>query len=276
VHRSFKFCLLTIGSNIGEAGFSFFLGDAAQLAEPERRFTLSPEQIAAINPNTKTAPVFRSRGDAELTARIYSRVPILIDETKGREGNLWRVASYTRIWHMAEDSSWFRTADQLLASGYERDSGDWVIGGLGRHKQTLVLNGGRGASVLDLLGESPRASERYVPLYEAKMIHQFDHRWATYDGTDSRNATEAEKRDPAFEATPRYWVPEREVINRLSSKGWARGWLVGWRKISRATDERSLIASVFPKAAAGDSLPLCLPDVDGCELLASWEICVLW
>ena len=21
-----------------------------------------------------------------------------------------------------------------------------------------------------------------LPLYEAKMIHQFDHRWATYDG----------------------------------------------------------------------------------------------
>ena len=86
VHRSYKFCLLTIGSNVGGARFSFFLTDVAQLAEPERHFTLSPKQIAAINPNTKTAPVFRSRADAELAAKIYSRVPVLIDETKGTGG----------------------------------------------------------------------------------------------------------------------------------------------------------------------------------------------
>jgi hypothetical protein len=51
------------------------------------------------------------------------------------------------------------------------------------------------------------------------MIHQFDHRWATYDGTDSRDATLAEKVDPCFEATPRYWVPEAEVTTRLAAKG---------------------------------------------------------
>jgi hypothetical protein len=75
VHRSYKFSLLTLGRNEAVARFAFFLTDPAQLAEPERNFTLSPEQIAAINPNTNTAPVFRSRADAELTAKIYSRAP---------------------------------------------------------------------------------------------------------------------------------------------------------------------------------------------------------
>ena len=77
VHRSFKFSLLTLGYEVPSARFAFFLTDPAQLAEPERSFTLSPEQIAAINPNTRTAPVFRSRADAQLTAKIYSRVPVL-------------------------------------------------------------------------------------------------------------------------------------------------------------------------------------------------------
>ncbi len=36
-----------------------------ELDQKERFFALSPEQIAQINPNTKTAPVFRSRADAE-------------------------------------------------------------------------------------------------------------------------------------------------------------------------------------------------------------------
>jgi hypothetical protein len=87
VERKYKFSLLTIGREISLAGFAFFLTDTAQLAEPERRFTLSPTDIARINPNTKTAPVFRARADAELTARIYGRVPVLINEAKGPAGN---------------------------------------------------------------------------------------------------------------------------------------------------------------------------------------------
>ena len=49
--------------------------------------------------------------------------------------------------------------------------------------------------------------ERMRRLYEAKMIHQFDHRWATYerDGT-VRDVTLAEKQDPSFVSLPRYWV----------------------------------------------------------------------
>lgn len=56
-----------------------------------------------------------------------------------------------------------------------------------------------------LFADAPGAGR--LPLYEAKMIHQFDHRWATYtlDG-DSRDVTLAEHRDPNFTVTPRYWV----------------------------------------------------------------------
>ena len=56
-----------------------------------------------------------------------------------------------------------------------------------------------------------------LPLYEAKLIHQFDHRWATYtpDG-NSRDVTPAEKADPAFTVTPRYWVQAREVWLRVA------------------------------------------------------------
>jgi hypothetical protein len=71
VHSAMKFTLLSLGREEKAAHFAFFLTAPAQLAEPERNFTLSPAEIAAINPNTKTAPVFRSRADAELTARIY-------------------------------------------------------------------------------------------------------------------------------------------------------------------------------------------------------------
>jgi hypothetical protein len=40
----------------------------------------------------------------------------------------------------------------------------------------------------------PRGSARGLPLYEAKMIHQFDHRWATDDGADT--ATRPRSKSP--------------------------------------------------------------------------------
>ena len=259
VHRSFKFCLLTLGRNEGTARFAFFLTDPAQLAEPERNFTLGPEQIAAINPNTRTVPVFRSRADAELTAKIYANAPILIDESKGKEGNPWGV-SFKAMFHMANDSGLFRTARQLAEVGFVRESTDWV------RSDQCPSQGARAGDKIDggslpLLDGGPRAM-RYVPLYEAKMIHQFDHRWAGYaeDGESSTNLGTPEKQRPTCEPAPRYWVPDTEVNERLIAKGWSRGWLMGWRDIARATDERTVIACLVPRVAYNDKFLLMLPD----------------
>jgi hypothetical protein len=87
-----KFSLLTVGREVASCRFAFFLRDPTQLNEHDRCFSLSAEDIGRINPNTKTAPVFRSRADAELTAKIYARLPVLFDESKGRAGNPWGVS----------------------------------------------------------------------------------------------------------------------------------------------------------------------------------------
>jgi hypothetical protein len=220
VDSRMKFSILTSGQG-GTPEFAFFIAHPSQLMETRRRFTLDSTAIARINPNTKTAPLFRSRFDAELTATIYSRVPVLINEEDTRAGNTWALSFHTRIWHMAEDSEYFRTADQLARIG---------------------------------------SQQRYLPLMEAKMIHQFEHRWCTYDGSDTRDLTPSEKADPDFEPKPRYWVPEGEVRRRLNERGWRRNWLLGWRDITNATNERTLIAAVFPLQAVGHTTPLILPD----------------
>ncbi|MBF0309981.1 MAG: N-6 DNA methylase [Magnetococcales bacterium] len=80
VHRSFKFALLTLGSGVRESRFLCFATRTEHLLERERQFTLSPEDIRLINPNTRTCPVFRSKMDAELTKKIYRNVPVLIRE----------------------------------------------------------------------------------------------------------------------------------------------------------------------------------------------------
>lgn len=100
------------------------------------------------------------------------------------------------------------------------------------------------------------AAERMLPMYEAKMIHQFDHRWATYEPDGSvRYVTLAEKQDPQFVALPRYWVREEVVEDRLGSEGEA---LIGVRDITNSTNERTVITSLFPRSGVGNNLPIML------------------
>ncbi|CBL44292.1 conserved hypothetical protein [gamma proteobacterium HdN1] len=221
VDSRMKFCLLTLGA-AAAAQFVCFATRVEQLADPRRRFSLTPDDFGLLNPNTRTCPVFRSNADAELTKKIYRHTPVLWQERteEGEEKNPWQL-QFMLMFMMNTDSYRFKDAPTTEA----------------------------------------------LPLYEAKMIHQFDHRWATYttnralsEVEGSRDATLPEKADPDFTATPRYWVSKADVEQRLHSKGWQRGWLMGWRDICRATDERTVIASVVPRVGTGDTLLLMFPN----------------
>jgi len=234
-----KFCLLTIGSGVTAADFAFFLTDPTQLEDMRRRFTLSPAEIAWINPNTKTAPVFRSRRDAELTASIYNRVPVLIED--GRDGgNPWRIQFRQGLFNMASDSALFRTAAQLAEEGFCREGADWVRDDVAR----------------------------YVPLYEAKMFNFYDHRFGDYAsrGEDRGYRVMPETplscyQDFAFDPTPYYWVSTVDLNDRLSVGG-AREWLLGFKDVTSATNERTAIFSIIPKVGVGHTAPLLFSDME--------------
>ncbi|GIV95662.1 MAG: hypothetical protein KatS3mg057_0319 [Herpetosiphonaceae bacterium] len=208
VHRSYKFCLLTIGETREPTRFLFFATNTEQLTDRWRGFTLTSEEIALLNPNTRTCPVFRTNADAELTKTIYRRVPVLVDEQSNI--NPWGV-SFMAMFHMANDSHLFATAP--------------------------------GAGLL--------------PLYEAKLLHQFTHRWATYENGGSREFTLDELAHPFCMVTPRYWVPQAEVEARLEGR-WERRWLLGFRNITNATNERTAIFSLLPHVGVGNSAPVVL------------------
>lgn len=218
-----KFCLLTIGQCTSPS-FAFFLTDPAQRSDEDRLFTLAPEDLARVNPNTLTAPIFRSRMDAQLTTAIYRRVPVLWNESHA-DGNAWSVSFRQGLFNMTGDSDLFMNEP-----------------GMG-----------------------------LLRLYEAKMIHQFDHRFATYvaQGEESaRDVTVEEKANPNFVVRPRYWVSEAEVELRLGEQGWNNDWLLCWRNITNATNERTVIAAVIPRVGVGHSAPLIGSSTQGAQGMA--------
>lgn len=110
-----------------------------------------------------------------------------------------------------------------------------------------------------------------LPLYEAKMIHLYDTRWATYEANGSaRDVSPSEKADPDFVVMPRYWVHESEIDKKLAGK-WDKPWLLGWRDICRSTDVRTVISAQVPRAGYGDKWLLALPARGRHEIQAVWS-----
>ncbi len=261
VDSRMKFCLLTLRGEafaerergrVGEgerapAQFVFFALGVDDLRDPQRRFTLSAVDIALLNPNTRTCPIFRSQRDAELTKSIYRRVPVLIREGPPQE-NPWGVR-FSTMFHMSNDSHLFRTREQLEAEGWRLVGNRFVRGG-----------------------------ELCLPLYEAKMAQIWDHRAA--DVVKSATAVQRqaqpqalnldEHRDPTRSAIPLYWVLNSDVTSALVD-GWVWQWLFGFTNVSSPTNERSFLPTIIPFAGVGNSFPLMLPITQGpsAALLAS-------
>jgi hypothetical protein len=236
VHNQFRFALLSVSGRrrpVDRVSLVFRVRQANQIAA--RAYSLTPDEITLLNPNTGTCPVFLSRRDAEITLGIYRRVPVLWQEGDPA-GNPWGLWFRQGLFNMATDSGLFRTAEQLEADGWTLDGNHFV-----------------------------RGDDRMLPLYEAKMAHHFDHRYATYESATREQLNkgtlprldDAAHTDPTCVPLPRYWMAESAVDERLGER-WSRGWLLGWRDIARSTDERTLISTVIPRTAVGHTVPLAL------------------
>lgn len=207
VDSRFKFCLLTLRGQAdpvaGAARFGFFLHEVAQLQDPERVFALTPADFARLNPNTRTCPVFRTRRDAELTARLYERMPVLVNEESGE--NPWEIWIRQGLYHMTNDN-----------------------------KSGIIFK------------KNPDNQNESVDLFEGKMIWQYDHRFATFEGVDY---LEPSDRYPQMRVFGEYLVSQQENIKRLYHNHWDRSWMLGFRNITNTTNERTMVAAIIPKIA---------------------------
>ena len=250
IDSRFKFCALIVGGperTFPETHCGFFLPDTGTIADSDRAFTLSPADFARVNPNTGTAPIFRTRRDADITRRIYQDHPVLVHRADGKESKAWPIRFVQGLFNMTSDSHLFRTEAQLDDEGFYPVEGN-------RWKQ---------------------GDELYLPLYQARMIHQFDHRASsvrvnpdsTHNPYLSEETKDAQHRNPAFLPKSQFWVPAQEVEPNFPQD---LGYVLGFRDIARPTDVRTVIASIVPWVGCGHTLPLLVADGDlfGAEVAA--------
>ena len=237
VDSRFKFCALIFGGEkrrFDETTCAFFLHDTKEIYDEDRCFPLSPSDFTRVNPNTGTAPIFRTRRDAEITRRIYERHPVLVDCSGGEDRKVWPV-KYVRMFDMTNDSHFFRTAEQLETEGfYPVESNRWK-----------------------------RGKELYLPLYEGKMVQAYDHRAASVVVNPENLNRPAQPRDTTQEEhTNPNWLPEHQYWVPASDCGWnsMSNWVLGFKEITAPTNARTFIAALFPVVGFGNKVPILKPE----------------
>lgn len=219
VHHSFKFCSLVLSGIMSptiEAKLVFFCRSVDESKDPLRSYILSPDDVTRLNPNTLTCPIFRNSSEAMLIHHIYQGMAVLSSEHQ-------KPAYKVRIQRILNS-----TDDVGLLQVVEADP---------TRKHRLVKTDG----------------EIFEPIYEAKMFHQYDHRFGTYVGQTSAQAnqgklpelTSEQHNDPDYYSQPRWWV-ETKVGDERTRALFHHGWVIAFRDITSPVVFRTAICSVLP------------------------------
>jgi len=224
VHRNYKFCLLTLSgqseASESQAKFLFFGNDPEDVRSSDQIIPLSLQEILMFNPNTGTCPIFRNRKDSGLALKVYLRIPILVKEGENRS-NPWQI-TIRRIFNMGIPK------------------------------------------VVDRCSRIPNRQEHETlfRMYESKLMWGYEHRHATYEGcSDSeknkgtaRLSAPEELADPNIKVAPRYWMPASGFQSGISNHISNAKWLLVFRDVTRAVDQRTVSACIIPVSATDFTL----------------------
>jgi hypothetical protein len=223
VHRTHpKFCILTLAApNKGpnKIEFSFFNANAKHLYNPMRRYELQKSDFALLNPVTFTCPVFRSYNDAEITKKIYKN-SITLNSVNSYDGS---------------DNEW----EIRVARTFDLGSSILSRKTIGRIEFDKIENG----------------ATKYSPILESKMIHQYNHRYSTYEDCSQKEILTGEPHeleieqlsDPAKLTISRNFIEREAFYLREAGKAALESkWLLSYRDVTNSSNERTCIASIIP------------------------------
>ena len=210
---------------------------------------LTNSDFTCVNPNTGAAPIFRTKRDAELTTRIYTNHPVLVNRSTGTEKRVWPVR-YVTMFHMTNDSDKFLTRAELEKQG-------WRLAPLNRWV---------------------KGKAEAVPLYEGKMVQMYDHRAADVV-VERRTCIGRRSKKPSRLARK----PHRIATLLLSFGQCFRcrrnmaGRVVAFVQVDYRTDEHANneFRVSFPKVASVTAWQSCYPRVASLEVTLFFRYCSL-
>ncbi|MDI9349329.1 MAG: Eco57I restriction-modification methylase domain-containing protein [Candidatus Symbiobacter sp.] len=246
VHPQFKFCVINFGGPKRtfaaiKCGFMLTAIDVLSTKEKpkdvlkhERVLSYTAQDFDLFNPNTGTAAIIYNQRILDITRAIFAKNNIINRHLAEGEVKPYPIKQKT-LFHMTNDSGLFKTKAELISDGFYFTNKN-------------VMKKGK---------------IEYSPLYVGKMIHHFDHRFNSvgvnpdnlHVNANSIPTTQSQHQDPKFNVTPQYWVNKDDYLELTQGLKY----YLGFRDITNATNERTMIATVIPAYPCGNKIPLLMP-----------------
>ncbi|BDD02432.1 Eco57I restriction-modification methylase domain-containing protein [Persicobacter psychrovividus] len=120
------------------------------------------------------------------------------------------------------------------------------------------------------------AKPNYIPIYEGKFIHQFNGRFAGFNGMSdaskyksksmARELNQTELNNPDIIPESRFYI-ESDKWGKLSRKYGTPEYMLSWRSLTSPTNQRTCIATILPFVPASQSVQFLTSDLRSLLLL---------
>jgi hypothetical protein len=232
VDRRAKFSLVTLSRSASRTfRVGCWLHSVHELCDPSRTLALSLEELQRLSPEALALPQFRTARDLTLLQ--------------------WALGRHSRL---AAAGDWRHTTRLMFSSSDKRFSPVSNV-------DVLVL------PLTSLNRRKRDGGEEIVPVYEGKMVGQYDHRQADIRVNRANAARPAQetplsdgaKTDPLRFVVPQYWIAG-DIVRGMLRGFTSSDWLLAFCDVTSATNERTAIASILPLAGLTRSMPAIHPE----------------
>ena len=215
IHHASKFCLTVIGPDLDDSlELVVFARRIEHISDVDRQYSLSHSELSAFNPQSKTAPLFRTQADKNLAERIYDRNPAICSWSDQR------FATRRGFYNISTQKSIFVELTADLEQG-DVDQAEHVP--LYEGKMISAFNHRFGTYEHQTEAQRRQGILPQVPLSRLS--------------------------DPNYRVRPRYWVPSIVAKEKYKEENWNHAWVIGWRDVTSNVSERTAICCIIPKYA---------------------------
>ncbi len=268
IHRSFKFCPVIV-EKAGETvsvRTAFMRRDVDDWAVAERiAVPYERTQIARFSPKTFAILEIRNRRDLEILEKLYANGLLLGDQSERGWG-----IKYATEFHMTNDSKLFPPRPAWEAKGYRGDEyGRWLLGNWRPREKGSPGDPERARWELEpgtILSQDEAAwvhedevEDVALPLYEGRMIGQFDFSEKGWVAGKGRSAVWEDIEFGAKQLRPQYLVGRGDYLERVGEQAPVEpvsGSKVAFMDVTSATNARTMIACALDHLPCGNSAPV--------------------
>lgn len=250
IHRSFKYCYFLVrkggGTNALKVGF-FQNTEANCISQSQRSQTdYSVESLIAFSPINRIVLEVEGKKTIELLEKIYSSSQYLGEAVYGGLS-----LQYKREFDMTIDSNSFVERSSIEEAGFRVDQfGNWLKGNWRQSKEDAAdaIVSWDTSSIVNL----EDIEDVYIPLYEGRMVGQFDFRKKSWIEGRGRSAVWREKVFSDNLVEPQYLI---KLSHFLKSNA-VRGLKTGFLAVGSDTNSRTMISSCLYEVACGNAVPV--------------------